>query len=66
MAEPAALSERPRSGNVGVVLLRICEVRIENRGQAAASTRTQRLGRRSQSPIFERDRGPCVFRASEV
>ena len=28
MAEPAALSERPRSGNVGVVLLRIFEVRI--------------------------------------
>jgi len=28
--------------------------RDENRGQAAASTRKQRLGRRSLSPIFER------------
>ena len=28
LAEPAVLSERPRSGNVGVVLLRISEVRI--------------------------------------
>ena len=28
MAEPATLCERPRFGNVGVVLLRIFEVRI--------------------------------------
>ena len=31
--------------------------RDENRGQAAASTRKQRLGRRSLSPIFERGAG---------
>ena len=38
--------------------------KAENRGQAAASTRKQRLGRRSQSPIFERVSGFAGCRLS--
>ena len=34
----------------------------ENRVQATASTRKQRLGRRSQSPIFEGVPGFCPLR----